>query len=68
MDASTVLPWWRGSKDLIHGLRPFERPPTPKGGRLARISCFTQSVSRSPGVRRAYALQTAVCLPAIALA
>ena len=26
---------------LIHGLRPFDRSPAPKGGRLARISCFT---------------------------
>jgi hypothetical protein len=45
---------------LIHGLRPFDRPPAPKGSRLARISWSTDFVSRPPGVRRACALRTGV--------
>ena len=45
---------------LIHGLRPFDRPPAPKGSRLTRVSWSTVIASRPPGVRRACALRTAV--------
>ena len=39
---------------------PMPQAQTSKGSRMARVSCFTLIVSRSPGVRRAYALRTFV--------